>query len=487
MMARRMSAGVEWPMFFPRQNYGLAVFETLPAAVAFELFGDTATVLTATVLSLFLVGVVLHAVAFGRLGGSRRWGRALAILLALVPGWIVWSTKARGLYVSGFVLTGMLLVLLIRDEPRRSHVILGSLITGCLALVQPLWLVVSLPFWADVALAAGRGDPPARGAPGVSAGRRSAGLALGAPATRRDVLVAGTVAFAIWLVPTVVTAGREAVWQPDFVGPGTGGFVQIRTFLAQAFSGRVTPNDPRAMASSIGVAGAVVFFLAMGTVVLEGARKRSLRMAFVAAAMLLSVIHVLVLQYWVPRYFLPATVLTFVAAALLVGRWGLRFGLRAGICTTAAAGLLLAAAIGLGRPPRGSVLAETPARDDLRELIGGLEADGVRGVYAASNDLQWQIRFYARGTIPTRGRSSEDRYPEIAQAVEEARLGGEPTALVADVRRLRDQLVGIRRFPGYRVGERYLRLDDPSELELGLLGFEPTRESVDSIGGGVGS
>lgn len=34
IMARRMAAGQEWPMLFVGQNYGLAVFETLPAALA---------------------------------------------------------------------------------------------------------------------------------------------------------------------------------------------------------------------------------------------------------------------------------------------------------------------------------------------------------------------------------------------------------------------------------------------------------------------
>lgn len=474
-MARRMAAGAEWPMFFAGQNYGLAIFETLPAAVAFKLFGESATVLTATILSLFGVGVVLHAIAFERLSGSRWWGRALAILLALVPGWVVWSTKARGLYVSGFVLTGVLLVLLVRERPRRWHLALGSLVTGCLALVQPLWLVVSLPFWIRLLLDPKGWDPKGRdrSAGGVRDGSVDPPVsAASAPPPRRDVLMAGAAAFTIWLVPTLVASGREAVWQPDFVGSQAGGFTQIRTFLAHAFSGRVTPNDPRALATFIGGAGVVFFVLALTTVAVEAVRKRSLTVALMAGAMLLSVIHVLVLQYWVPRYFLPSTVLLFVAAALLVGRWGLGFGIRAGACTAAVAGLFVASSMGLGRPPEGSVLAETSARDDLRDLIEGLEADGVAGVYAASNDIQWQIRFYSRGTIPTRGRSSRDRYPEIARAVEEARRAGEPTALVADVRRLRDELPEIGGFPGYRVGERYLRLDDPSILELGLVGFD---------------
>lgn len=443
IMARRMAAGVEWPLFFAGQNYGLAVFETAPVALAFRLFGDTATVLTLTVLSLFLVGLVPLCRALRHLGASRAWARTLTVVLALVPGWIVWSTKARGLYVSGFVLTGFTLALLTRPHPTRRDLVGAAALMGLTALVQPLWLLVTAPFL-------------------LVGGWR-----------RRELVVAGTFSGLVWAVPTLAASGRDAYWQPERVGDLGLRLEVIPPVLTRAFAGRVPPNDPDVLVAAVGAVGAVTFAVLMIAMAVDAFRKRSRVALAVAVAMLASVMHVIVLQLWVPRYFLPSTVLTAVAAAVWLGGRTLSFRGVPRAAALATIVILAATSTRLGRPPGDSVLAEVAARDDLQTLLEGLEADGVAGVYAASSDVQWQLLFYGRSRIPVRGLSSTDRYPEFPEAVAEAHLAGEPTALVADVRKLRDKLSEVGRFPGYRVGERYLRLDEPTALELALLDFEP--------------
>lgn len=451
IMARQMAAGEAWPLFFVGQNYGLAIFETAPVALAFSLFGASASVLTGTVLTLFLLSLIVWAKALERISGSRAWARTLVLVLAMTPGWVVWSTKARGLYVAGFALTGVATLLLCRRRPRARELLTAAALSGIIALVQPLWLVVLFPFWLTLFWSDGDGaaTPP-----------------------RSELAIAGVGAFVLWALPTWMASGREAFWQPDFVQPRAEGITAIPVALYRAFAGVVAPSVPIPAAALVGRVATAAFFLVMCAVAVQAMAKRSRRMLAVAVAMVLSVGHAMLLQYWVPRYFLPATVLLFVAGAVWIGHRRPAFG-RLGWAGGSIALVVLGwVALGLGQPPRDSVLGTVSAREDLELLVRGLASDGVEGVYAAHSDVQWQIMFYGDDMIPTRGRSKVDRYPAYVEAVDRARSSGGTTALVADVRRLRDEIPELGGFPGYRVGERYLRLDDPSDAALALLRFD---------------
>lgn len=329
IMARRMASGEEWPLFFTGQNYGLAIFETGPAALAFAVLGDSPGVLTATIITLFLAALLPYARAFELISGSRRWGRALVLGLAMVPGWIVWSTKARGLYVGGFALTGVALAILVQRPFPRSRLFAVSALSGIIALVQPLWLVVLLPFWMTLAL------PDAGEAPSHP--------------TRRELALAGAGALIIWLIPTGMMAGRETFWQPDFVSPRVEGLLAMPNALRRAFAGEVTPNGPSVLAGLAGNLGAGALFVLMTLLAVEAVRTRSRMVLFVAGAIALSVTHAFFLNFWVPRYFLPATVLMFVALAVLVGRWNLRFERFAAVGTAGVLAVCAAVAVTLGQ------------------------------------------------------------------------------------------------------------------------------------------
>ncbi len=452
IMARHVAAGREIPLYFAGQSYGLSVFETLPAAAAFKAFGDTAHVLALTMLALYLLGLLAYASAFRRLSGSEPWARALTIGFAVVPGWVVWSMKARGLYVSGFLLTGCALAILTRPALSRGSVAAVGVLLGLIGLVQPLWLAVSAPL--------------------LFLERRRL----------RDVAMAGGLAALVWLVPLVFGSAGDAYWRPP---PLAGidlrlGFVPV--VFSRAFSGDVTPAVPGPIAVFLGGVGTAAFFVLAVAAAVDAVRRRSRAALCVCAAMLLSLAHVVLLHASNPRYFLPATVLLFVALAVWIRERDLPARGAAMLAAAGTIALMAVAATRLGRVGVEPALAAAPAEADLRTLIAGLEADGVRGVYSPTGDIRWQILFYDRERIPARGRSAVDRYPELPRAVEDARVSGEKTALVADLRQLRRALPELRRFPGYRVGERYLRLDDPGLLELALLGIDLTFDSSGASG-----
>ena len=445
IMARHMAAGTELPLFFAGQGYGLAIFETAPLALSFALFGESTEVVALTMLALFLVGVVAYGRALGNVAGHTIWGRVLAVGLALLPGWIVWSLKARGIYVSGFMLSGLALALLTKPDLSRRELLGAGALLGLVGLVQPLWLSVGVPF--------------------LLLARRPA----------RELVMAGLTSVVVWLLPVAFGPSAEAFWQPR---PFEGFVLERLRFLPQvllrAFSGREVPHEPGVGATLVGIAAALGFFSLIGMLAVEAVRRRSRVALVVASAMCASILHIVLLRVWVPRYFLPCTVLAGVAVAAWLRAREVQFLGRARGASMAVLGTLALIALRVGTPPADSRLAEVAAEDDLHTLITGLEADGVRGVYAQTSDIQWQILFYGGERIPTRGASMQDRYPRFPEAVAAARRAGEPTAYVADVRQLGRDLP-TDSFPGYRVGERYLRLDDPELALLMVMGFEPDR------------
>ena len=442
LMARHLAAGEEFPVYFAGQAYGVSIFETLPLAAAFQAFGESSLVVALTMLALYSVGLLGYAKAFRNLAGSVAWGRALTILLAVLPGWIVWSTKARGIYVSGFVLTGFALALLTQAHLTRREVLGVGVLMGLVGLGQPLWLVVTLPL--------------------LLLGNRP----------RRDIALASLVATGLWLSPLLLRPSEPAFWNPH---PFQGFYAQrlglLPRVLTRAFSGRVPPNEPGVMATLVGVTCAMGFFASMIALAVSGMRSRVRLPIVVGTAMCASIIHITVLRVWAPRYFLPATVLGVVSVAAWVGTRPVRFAGIYRLVAILSIVISAVAAFGQSHPPEGSRLRATPAQEDMRALIANLEGDGVRGVYAQHSDIQWQILFYGDERLPTRGISREDRYPHFPRAVDEARRAGLPTAYVADIRQLRRELP-TDSFPGYRVGERYLRLDDPDLPLLFVMNFQ---------------
>lgn len=439
LMARHLAAGQELPLYFAGQAYGLAIFETLPLALAFHLFGESSHVVALTMVGIFLAGVLGYARAFTNLTGSAAWGRVLALMLALVPGWIVWSTKARGIYVSGFALSAFALAIVTRPDASRRALLGAGLLMGLVGLGQPLWLSITLPLLV-------LGGRPAR-----------------------DVAAPAVLCVALTLVPALARSG--AFWQPrPFEG-----FMPVRLqflprLLVRAFSGNEAPNDPGALATLLGVAGALTFFALIAAAGVDAVRRKSRVALALGVAMCVSALDIVVFRVWVPRYFLPCTVLTVVAAASWIGERRVPFEGARRWAPLALIAVMGFTAAGLNRPSPESVLAQVPAESDIRSLIDGLEADGIQGVYAQSGDIQWQILFYGKERLPARGLSREDRYPRFPEAVERARRGNAPTAYVADLRQLRRDLP-TDSFPGYRVGERYLRLDDPDTGLLLVMGF----------------
>jgi hypothetical protein len=140
LMAKHLAEGKGVSAFFWGQAYGFSLIETSIIAVFYRLlgFGDIAVKLA--MLSLFIAGVVFFYKAIASLSSSRWLPLIVAMLFICNPAWAEWSMKARGGYLSAFLLNGIFLWLLFRKDKKWSAWVALGFIMALTFYCQPLWL-----------------------------------------------------------------------------------------------------------------------------------------------------------------------------------------------------------------------------------------------------------------------------------------------------------------------------------------------------------
>ena len=407
LMAKHMSEGREFPLFFYGQAYGLSLLETLPAAAAFLVFGPSPGLLTGSMFVLFLAGLVCYERAFYNLVGDREWSRWLTLILGLLPVWIVWSTKARGGYLSAFVLLGALCWLFSRKDVGARRATLAGALLAMLAHAQLLWTPGAIP----LALL-----PWARGA-------RPRYLAW---TSGSFVGVAGALYL---LASSGATFSAPSVFGPPHASRYLAlPFRLYETFTGFFYMGEI--RDPTALVSALAWLGVAGFFASLVAAGLRFAVRRHLPSGVAALALMGAVSFLPVLRATPPRYLLSATVLLVVAQAIWLAGRSRAPSRPLRVAIIAVVALLGAASGGMKdfRPLNARTSSHVEA--DLHELLDFLAANEVEAAYSVSGLLQWQIMFYGDEAIPVRPLSPTDRYPAYPAAVDSIRAERGRTVLV---------------------------------------------------------
>jgi len=462
LMAVRLLDAGEVPVYFWGQNYGLASLETGVASIFFSTFGISATALKAAMLVLWAAGGAFLSLAARRLAGAGA-GLAVIALLAASPAWGEWAMKARGGYLTAFLVSAIVIWAL---APRRdaSPLLLWAAIGAGVTLVylaHPLWFLLLLPL---LGLRAWEG----RGA------RMAAAFACGAlpPALMG------------WL-------GRTAspTWAPGmFAGADPlHALTRLPSRLVVHFSGAYLfersylPDAP----ASQGAAAIWLILFASALVVLltlprDAARPAGMLVAGMGCVLLFSLcIAEPAFGY---RYLLPVSGALPLLLALVVPRL---FESRSRGRWSAGAALLLL--LGAGT----LALMEVPSRaartlpDDPYALeageVGRLLAE-IRGaqvahVYSLDPLLQWNLMFASRGEVLARWLTASDRRPGIPIAIDAAVAGGAPVVLAArrsQAEYLRSRLGEARaqELPTALVTRHLILLAGLTVEDLRALGFE---------------
>jgi len=411
LMAKHVAAGERLPIFFAGQAYGFSFLEAGGTALFFRLFGVATVALKVAMLLIWMAGGALMIAAVDRLGGRRAAWLSLA-LLAACPGWSEWSMRARGGYLTAFVLSGLALYLCSRLRADRNRhwsltAALGATAT-LVPLAQPIWSPVVLSLVALLLLERRRLHD-------------LAGLAAGAG------LVLGSVALAITLEP-------DSVWTPGLTDPAAlpDMLVSLPGDVITGMSGIYLLGQDFSSSPWTKLAG-VLWSVALVCVIIRAAGIVKSQ-PWLGWTTLLSVGAVLAAYPLISRglhayrYFLPLLQVMIVFLALqLPGRgWSAR--LATGV-------LILCGLIALLETPRCFFGASRGRTGDtlataLDRLADHLLTRGVHHAYATGGFCLFTLPFLTEERIRARGLSTEDRLPENARAVDRALRGGEKTALI---------------------------------------------------------
>jgi len=449
IMAKHLSEGLEFSVFVYGQAYGFALLETLPAAFGFLLFGPHPAVLTGSMLLLFMAGLFFYERAFFCLTGDREWSRGLTLILSLLPVWIIWSVKARGGYLSAFVLLGGVLWIFATDRINTRKAVLGGGLLGLLGHSQAFWLPGALPL---LLLPMVRGVNP-------------------------RYLVAALIS-AITVVAGLLFLGSESAvyWNPTVLAgfrPAQIAFLPM--YLHQLFSGffylEEIGNPPTLVygVAWLLTAGFFSMFFAMGRAFV---RNRDKAAGLVTVSFLASVSFLPLLNTVPPRYLLSVSVLFVVALAVWLHGRASSSRMLPRLCGNSLLLLLGLSAFQMTafRP----ITPETSShlREELRGLLRSFDANEIEAIYSVNGLLQWQIMFYGGEKIPARYSSTTDRYPAYPALVDSTLDAGGRTVLVGPLSTaILYAETPLAEVMG-RVGRDYFVIPDPTRLLLEELGFE---------------
>ncbi len=460
LMSLHALQGKGLALFFYGQNYGLSGLEVLSGALGFALLDISAGVLRAAVLLLWALGGAFLVAAAARLGGRAAAWWTLA-LMASCPAWLEWSMKARGGYITAFLLFSVSLWLAARLRERGGWpwLVLGACCTAVL-FAQALWFpgLVALvgALWRE---------------------RRDAAAA--------RLWLGGAVATGIALV---LAAGGSGYWLPGLtqqIQP-LRSLLRLPGRLFTLLHGAYLYEEAQPIGGFSSAAGALWLFALLALTVILAAcivRRRSspLQRAGLAALLAAPVLS-LVMSFpgFGYRYLLPVSVVLVLLLALEAGSQ--RSNLATASARVVAGILVLLGLLALGersaRPLRagaGSAYALSAAHETA--LVDELRIRGVHQVYSLDPLLPWNLAFASREDIVGRWFSSQDRYPAYPRAVDAALEDGLPVALVGrsfqeEYLLERSRLAGLPEPRRVRLNGDLFLVERPDETLLRALGFQ---------------
>ncbi len=466
LMARDLLDGKTFPVFFYGQRYGLALFEVAPLAAAFRLFGEAPIVIKTTLFALWSLGGIFAVRASLRLAGATA-ELVTGLVLATQPAWFGWSMKARGGYVTAFVVSQLALWILAGFVDRRRSEAPGDASFGaafglgvCLAIGfygQPLFVLPVLPFLVF-----------------VTPLRVWTALLLGAG------VISGPLA--------LLSRGTVVAWEPQLFGmPALASVVALPAHVATALSGvffYTEAGTPPLAAAFAGRVLAAVLVFAVGYALASRTRDRwtdALRATAVGVLATLFIVLWIRPDTFAYRYLLPIVAPLAYLAGMIAARWAAsdagKLGVRCAIAALCAIGAAAAWAdrdVSFAVVPGDDIVSEAAATD---ALLDHLHERGIADVFVLDPMYQWNLIFESGGEIDARWIHPRDRLPEISLAVDRAFRERRPVALIGDARLaepLRDglQRSGLAHLRLDVVAARHFVLEAPPEALLRTLGFD---------------
>jgi hypothetical protein len=387
LMARHLIEGSHLPLFFYGQWYGLSTLEVGIAALALKLPVPPDYAIKCSMLLLFAgAGILLIEWMRRDVGKAASW-YALALFVSC-PAWILWSTKARGGYLTALLLSHLTLLLV---SGGAGGYLIGALV-AVMCLAQPFW-VAGLPLLLHATVrqhwsASSYLRALASGIVVVSLvlvlALTDSPRPIGPPIF--DVATVGDRLLSIWRDLTTVFRGTHYLYAQD-VGPVTAIAGTLWGAATIAFLGVQVLRYHRNSISCVACAGALSCALAVVLTLFIGAER------------------------FQPRYLLPLAGFLIIGLTSEMALWKVRRSVAVGAALVLVGLITIPELQGVVHARPSAATLHVNEREAIRELVGVLRSEGVEGAFSFHAALPWQIMFYSDERVVSWARDFMDRFP----------------------------------------------------------------------------
>lgn len=406
LMAKHLADGRHIPVYFYGQQYGLSFFEVVPISISYVFLGISDIAVKVTMLLMWTIGTLFFYKTLRQIGsGNKTTALLITLVLIFSPAWAVWSMKARGGYLTSYLLVPVVTYLLFHSEWQRKMV--AYLLVGLFLIIiyesQPLWLVGLLPI---VTFQVCRSQNV----------RFAAALLPG--------LIGGEVLF-YFLKQRALSS-----WSPDVLGIPKNYWETLTGIPMKVYyheTGSYYLNrmiEPHLVTSILAVVTSmsIVVILLITGFSLVRKKKVDPLLYVLAISVLCTIGYVFFLPHNQPRYLLPLTGWVLLMAYLLMDRLSSKV-IYAGIFS-------LFISLGTFSLFTFKDYSFAAKRILITRIIDYLLSEDIHHVFCQAPLLQWQVMFYSKEQVIARYYRSIDRYPEYIDRVEHAMAEGRNVAIL---------------------------------------------------------
>ena len=397
LMAKHSSEGKDVQAYFYGQSYGFTLLETTTIRIFYSLFGISDIAVKMAMLLLWILGILLFYLTLVQLNEKHSW---LPLLVTLVfvfsPAWSTWAMKARGGYLTSFLLSSCFVYLVFHKQLGRRlwiQVLLGFILIAVYES-KPLWLAGLIPLWV-------------------------AGLIHHKKAWYGFAVIIGMLAGWEFFYPfkqqaiNYWEAPKLLIPQNMFETISELPALILKSLKANYYLGQELSLNPATNVFVYGFVFLVFIVLAIGLYRMAKEKKANTLFFFSLMSVLATIFSVVFMQYPSPRYLLPLTGYLLLTMFLAVR------GFEKTVILKIGTSFLIVAGIFSLFVQKDYTFGNTK-RKDLIEAINYMESKDIHYAFCKNGLLQWQVVFYSNESILARYIYNTDRYPPYVKKVTEA-------------------------------------------------------------------
>lgn len=395
LMSKHFIEGKTIPVFFYGQSYGFSLFEVIPIGMSYSIFGITDIAIKVAMLCLWILGIIFFYKTLKEIGHKKNLWSALLIALVfiLLPSFALWSMKARGGYLTAFLLSSIIMYFAFHKKWQESLFL--SFISGLFLTIiyqsQALWLAGLIPLLAFSYLKKQKQYPL--------------------------MLLSGTV-FGT-LIFYVLKSKLSTFWSPSVFSWSNLTMEKIASIPKEIYINMTGSYhysfivEPAHISKVLAIISTSMIFSVLIIAIIILIKKKKINPLFFIAC--LSVFLTIVYQVFTPghiyRYLLPLSGYSLLMLYMLI----------INLDKKKVANVFLALFIVLGAFSMYSFKEYSfSSKSKLNNLIDDLQSKNINHIYCEGVLLQWKIMFYSNENVIARCKSNIDRYPDYIKEVDNA-------------------------------------------------------------------